>query len=388
MKKIALIYNSLGHPELPYETTLRNGLLCKRQNLLHFVIFSCNHADRDVLPESKLLYSSTRTNTIKRWLLFTFLHPFSWIRFLKRNLGSQRVSLIINKWAKFAPLIVVNPDIVHIMTAATYQKIKEVIDSTKIVVSFRGADIVLLPMYKPDWVSLLHNDLFRNVKCAHFVSKYLMEESLIWGGRNENSKVIRIGVDPYVFQPNPEYKKLDDTIVLSTIGRLTWQKGFIYALQAIRILKDNGYPIILNIIGQGESSSEIYFWRRLLKLENEVNIVGFLEKSEKIDLLNRTDIYLQPSITEGLCVTVMEAMAMELPVIASNVGGMPETVCDMENGLLVPPADPYSLSTTIELLIKNPDFRTRLGKAGRKSILDKFSLEREIEEWQNLYVSL
>lgn len=389
MKKIALVYNTLNHPELPYETALCNGLLKNHQDQLCFLIYSCNPEDKDTLSEKQLLYSSTRGNTIFRWMRFSIQHPLKWVQFLIKNIGSRKLNSIIVQWAKFAPLIIQHPDVIHLMTAAYYPQIKDAVDSSKTVVSFRGADIVLLPMYRPEWTSIIRNDLFPKVNCVHFVSNYLMEESFKWGGTKDNSKVIRIGVDPCVYQPKVERDENHHyEITLTTIGRLTWQKGFVYALKAIKILRDQGYSVQLNIIGQGESSSEIFFWRRLLQLEDCVNIVGFLNKNEKIDCLNSTDIYIQPSITEGLCVTVMEAMAMRLPVIASNVGGIPESVVDRETGILVPPADPKALAEAIGELINNGELRKAMGSAGRKRVVDHLSLEVEVEEWSKLYGSL
>jgi len=389
MKKIALIYNTLGHPELPYETALRKALLRQNEGQLEFLVYSCTPQDRDVLPEDQLLYTSTRMNTLKRWMKYALLHPHKWILFLKERKSKNKLTAIITLWAKFAPLIAKDPDMVHLMTAAYYPKFEDVINPSKMVVSFRGADIVLLPMYTPKWAELIRDHLFPKVACAHFVSNYLRDEGLKWGGRLENSKVIRIGVDPDILTHAKKDVFAGSTkTILTAMGRLTWQKGFVYAIQAVAILKERGYSIQLNIIGQGDSLSELYYWRRLLHLEDEVNILGFLNSNEKYDYLKSSDIYIQPSVTEGLCVTIMEAMAMGLPVIASEIGGIPESIVNRETGILVPPANADALADAIIELITSKDLMKQMGEAGRKRLVDNFSLDQEAHEWLAFYSTL
>jgi colanic acid/amylovoran biosynthesis glycosyltransferase len=389
MKKIALIYNSLGHPELPYETSLRTELLRRQNNQLQFLVYSCTEADKDVLAEKSLLYTTTRLNTLKRLFQFSVLNPVKFSKYIFHQSKKTTLREALKQWVKFAPLIIDEPDVIHLMTAAYFPKIKDVIDLNKLIVSFRGADIVLLPMYIPGWKDCLREELFSGVGCVHFVSCYLRDESLKWGGKLENSKVIYIGIDS-----NPKVsgtrgvKGHYESILITTIGRLTWQKGYITALKAIRILKNMNYPVRYQIIGQGDGRSEVYFWRRELDLENDVEIAGFLTDDEKEKCLSSTDIYIQPSITEGLCVTVMEAMAWGIPVVASITGGIPETVIHGKTGILVNPSDPQALALALKDLIENEEMRRKMGVAAQKRIAEEFSLQHEADEWIKLYLAL
>ena len=149
-----------------------------------------------------------------------------------------------------------------------------------------------------------------------------------------------------------------------------------------------GYDIQYNILGDGKLYNEVFYWRRLLGLEDIVTLSGNLDRNGVKEYLASSDIYIQPSITESLCVAIMEAMAMEIPVIASNVGGIPELVQNGETGILIEPGEPQALADSIIKLIENKDLRVDMGKKGRKRIIDHFSIERERSDWIALYLSM
>jgi len=92
-------------------------------------------------------------------------------------------------------------------------------------------------------------------------------------------------------------------------------------------------------------------------------------------LLDRLDVVALPSWTEGLPLTVLEAMAHARPVVATPVGGTPEVVVDGETGLLVPPRDPAALAGALRRLLEDPDFARSLGEAGRRRVAERFSLD-------------
>jgi glycosyltransferase involved in cell wall biosynthesis len=100
------------------------------------------------------------------------------------------------------------------------------------------------------------------------------------------------------------------------------------------------------------------------------------------------DIFALPSLSEGLSSAILEAMATSLPIVATEVGGIPELVKNGDNGLLVPPADPRSLSRAIQHLADNPDESRRMGLRGRKRMEEQFTLERKITETEQLCSAL
>ncbi len=100
------------------------------------------------------------------------------------------------------------------------------------------------------------------------------------------------------------------------------------------------------------------------------------------------DIFVLPSLSEGISNTVLESMASGLPVVATNVGGNPEIVDNGVTGILVPKEDPEVMARSINKLIKNEGKRKTMGQQGRKNAEKYFSIERMVDTYESLYISL
>ena len=103
-------------------------------------------------------------------------------------------------------------------------------------------------------------------------------------------------------------------------------------------------------------------------------------------LLSRARMFVQPSLSEGIPLTVLEAMARGLPVVATRVGGLPEVVIDGETGLLVPAADPPALAEAVLTLWRDPDAAGRMGDAGRRRAEERFDVRRMVSQYEALYL--
>jgi glycosyltransferase involved in cell wall biosynthesis len=163
----------------------------------------------------------------------------------------------------------------------------------------------------------------------------------------------------------------DDVCVIGSVGRLTPVKGFPHLLQAIKILTDEGLPVKHWLAGEGILKDELH------KLTNELGIAGQVEilghREDTYELMQAMDLFVLPSLHEGIPMALLEAMATPLPVIASRVGGIPEVIEDGISGLLVEPADPISLARACRRLMKDADLSKRLGRAARERIEQRFS---------------
>jgi glycosyltransferase involved in cell wall biosynthesis len=104
--------------------------------------------------------------------------------------------------------------------------------------------------------------------------------------------------------------------------------------------------------------------------------------------LNALDVFVLPSRSEGMSNTLLEAMAAGLPIVASRVGGNPEIIEDECSGLLFRAGDVSQLIARLKALVQNPALRQKLGRAARKRAESKFSLERMIDSYQDLYLSV
>jgi glycosyltransferase involved in cell wall biosynthesis len=159
-------------------------------------------------------------------------------------------------------------------------------------------------------------------------------------------------------------------VTLLSIGRLRPPKDFVTLVRALARL-DRG-TVRLRIAGDGPDRAALADEVRRLGLDGDVELLG--TRTDVGELLAAADVFVLASDSEGLPMSVLEAMAAGLPVVASAVGGVPELVRDGDTGALVPPRDPAALAAALARLAAEPELRERLGEAGRRRIEDEFSL--------------
>jgi len=123
-----------------------------------------------------------------------------------------------------------------------------------------------------------------------------------------------------------------------------------------------------------------------LGLGDRVIFMGF--RLDVAEILPEIDVAVSPSLAEAISNSVIEAMAAGLPVVGTRVGGTPEAVEDGVTGLLVPPRDPEALARCIGLLLEDRNLASRLGRAGRRRIEERFSTERMVRATERVYGSL
>lgn len=157
-------------------------------------------------------------------------------------------------------------------------------------------------------------------------------------------------------------------------------------LEAAKLIK-NQFPMVqFLLVGTGEQRSQIETVVESLSLNENVKLTGF--RNDIPQILSILDIFVLSSFFEGLGSSILEAMASSLPVVATNVGGIPEIVEDGINGILVPPKDHQSLSQAILNLLKNEEKAKKMGQYGYHLTREKFSIEKMVRETKRIYDSL
>jgi sugar transferase (PEP-CTERM/EpsH1 system associated) len=214
------------------------------------------------------------------------------------------------------------------------------------------------------------------------------------------SKIVQIynGVDTDTFSPRagkarsvlPEGFLPDNGIVVGTVGRLAQIKDQSNLIQSfarlIRRRPEFRSRLRLVIVGEGEMKVRLSEVLRTEKIDDITWMSG--SREDVPDMLHSFDIFALPSISEGICNSVLEAMASGLPVIATQVGGNPELVVDGETGRLVPPRDPEALAAALAEYIESPFQIREHGEAGRKRCVRFFSIARMVESYLAVYDSL
>lgn len=169
-----------------------------------------------------------------------------------------------------------------------------------------------------------------------------------------------------------------ETILLGASSQLRDTKGHVYLLDSLALLKKKFPDTCLIIAGRGPLMEKLKDKSERLGLRDSVFFLGHRNDVDRV--MDSVDIAVLPSLDEGFPNTVVEYMAMGKPVVATNVGGIPELVLDGETGFLVQPGDAEGLADALERLIKEKDMRERMGISGRKRVEDFFDIEGKVSE--------
>jgi glycosyltransferase involved in cell wall biosynthesis len=158
-------------------------------------------------------------------------------------------------------------------------------------------------------------------------------------------------------------------------------------LKAAEKLVQRGLDLHIILAGAGpELARHQEFLANSLPLTNRVSFLGACDNVSEV--LNAMDVFVLPSVSEGMSNTLIEAMACELPVLATRVGGNPEVVGDEFSSSLFAPGDSDGLANGLERLARDPEMRRKLGMAARRRAVSKFSLDRMVGDYQRLYLEL
>jgi len=170
------------------------------------------------------------------------------------------------------------------------------------------------------------------------------------------------------------------------MGRIERKKGIHDLIEAGKLLADKfRFKIIL--CGEGNIS----LWQEECSNKGLIDVIqfrGWVSGEEKELLLRETDIYVLPSYSEGLPMSILEAMSYGIPVISTPVGGVPEVVIDGINGFLVDPGDVHGLADKLEQLISDYRLRMKMGITGRQFAQEKFDISNNIKQLMNIYARL
>ncbi len=189
-------------------------------------------------------------------------------------------------------------------------------------------------------------------------------------------KVCPLGVDPAVFSPAPKTDRTGslEPFRIICVGRLAAVKAQRVLISACAQLISTGSKLRLHLVGNGPDRDSLEAYSKAAGIAEHVIFEGARHQGEVVALYQQSDIFALASFAEGLPVVLFEAMAMELPCVSTWVNGIPELISHGENGLLVAASDVEGLAAAIERLMRDPDLRERLGKAGREKVLKHYDL--------------
>lgn len=177
-----------------------------------------------------------------------------------------------------------------------------------------------------------------------------------------------------------------DGFVVGAVGRLEEEKGHAYLLEALRLLAEELPELVLVLAGEGRRREALRRQAADLGLEGRVRFLGWRRDVPLV--LRALDLYVQPSLWEGLSLALLQAMGAGLPVVATQVGGFEQVITSGVNGVLVPPRDAAGLAAAIRELYYAPEARARLAEAARRTVVEHYSQEAMLQRLQDLYLAV
>ncbi|MBP5470744.1 MAG: glycosyltransferase [Candidatus Riflebacteria bacterium] len=272
------------------------------------------------------------------------------------------------------------PDIVHshLFRATTWARLSKVISKSnaKLVTTIHGSETDLYHKVEKNLQPLSDFMLFPSQYLAKWYSESIRKLD------SDSYKVIYPGTT--IKEPKPYPKQ--DKIIIGTLSRLHQIKGIDTLLRAAKILKDKNLNFEINIGGGGKGKEKLLELAKELKIEQSYKFVDDIPN--KANYLENLSIFAAPSRKEAFGINICEAMERSLPIISTNVGGIPEVVEDGISGLLCEPDNPESLAKNLEKLVNNYEARKTMGEKGRIRVEKLFNRANTMKEHQELYNNL
>lgn len=191
-------------------------------------------------------------------------------------------------------------------------------------------------------------------------------------------KVVRCGLDLDAFSRRDAHPRSARARII-TVARISPEKGHVVLLEALRVLRDRGVIAELEFVGSGDFTDEVRRRAAELGVAEQVHFTGELEPPAVIERLRGADIFCLPSFAEGLPVSIMEAMAVGVPVVSTYISGIPELAIHRQTALTVPAGSVDALADALEELIADPHLAEQLADAAEKAVRADYSSARNVD---------
>jgi len=240
----------------------------------------------------------------------------------------------------------------------------------------------------------LHNPsvthLTERIEGALFVrsiSRHGRGQLMLSCSRNEWPKLIYVplGIDATEFVPPPQ-RAISRPPNILCVGRLAPEKGQSLLFEAIAALAAEGHPVHLRLVGDGPDRAWLENRATELGIASNVEFAGWVDQTRLMKWYAETDLFVLPSLAEGIPMVLMEAMAMQIPCVAPCITGIPELIEHGKEGMLFTVADVQDLSSKILILMESPELRTQIGRQARARVARDYDMARNTERFAAVLV--
>lgn len=262
---------------------------------------------------------------------------------------------------------------------------------TPLIITTHGTDVEQLR--RANWTRPFARFSFNQARVITCGSNYLRDQlSQLAVADPARIRVIPMPVNPLfenVAQPSPIRHRavISSPFAILSVARLTQQKSLDTLLDALALLRTRGIDAHLKIVGDGHQRPALEQKTRDTHLENNVQFMGMLPQADLPSLYAQCDVFVLPSLREGMGLVLAEALLCGAPVIAANSGGIPDLVQEGVTGLLFPERDANALANALEKYASDPALAARLAANGRVAVLNRFTSESVAQQFLQAYES-
>lgn len=276
------------------------------------------------------------------------------------------------------------PDLLHALHLTSYGFLAGLCEARPRLTSVWGTDILEAPGWSPLHLFFTRYALAR---ADHVTATglHLAGATLRYAPRAKPITVVPYGIDLARFRPLARNGGSRDDIVVGSVARLSREKGLDVLLAAVAELVQRDVAVRLVLAGDGPERARLGRLAARLGIAARVDFRGEVPHERVPSVLAELDVFALPSRAEGFGVAALEAAAMELPVVASAVHGLPDVVEDGRSGLLVPPGDVEALAAALGRLAADAGLRATLGRAGRVLVERRYRWEENAAQMERLY---
>ena len=297
-----------------------------------------------------------------------------------------KMAYFLYGWALRRRISTERPDVVHVMYASGFGLLASTwLRKGSYVLSMLGSDIFDFPKTRARRWMLKRNLAHAGVLLS--TSKAMRREAEQY--TDATAAPIRLtpfGVDLDVFRPSRCRANQGAPLQIGTARPLEPRYGIDTLIEAFAMLRRASVCAVeLQIAGEGSEKARLTTLAFRLGLADCVCFLGWLPHSQMPQFLGRLDIFCAPSRSESFCVAALEASACGVPVVASRVGGLPETVVDGETGILVAPDAPQETADGLRRLCGDSALRTRLGRAGVEHVRQRYDWRHSLDAMERVY---
>jgi len=285
----------------------------------------------------------------------------------------------------------INPDIVHAnshLFISSYQAVKTAYSiGMPSVVTVHGVMAqrgLMLNILQELYLYTMAKSIFNKASAVMCLTKNDATEIARIAGDNSNIFIVPNGVDIGFFEPT----SVKDPDMITWVGRFVPEKGLTYLLKAMQRVIDKYKDVKLFLVGDGPLRAELMNLADKLRLRDNVNFVGSVCREEVARLLSKSEIFVFPSLKEGMPMALLEAMASGNAVVGSNIPGINDVMINNYNGMLVSSSNSDELASAILMLFSDKKLRERLAINARKTVEEKHSMDIVLNRLERVYNSI